>query len=82
MLIFGEGEDRWSFPDPGHPIVDRANRSARGYDGHPLDTAIVLADVVSALAYLTHDCPSTKIACQKLAAIRRAVREMPLPEAE
>ncbi len=82
VIVFGEGDERWSMPDPGHPIVGNANWRAR-YHKHideprtQLDTdALVLADTVSALAYLIHTCPTTKLACEKLAAMRAAVRKL------
>jgi hypothetical protein len=78
LVTFGEGEQRWSFPDPAHPIVDMAQWRTRY--GQPLERAssdaLVLADTVSALHYLIHVCPTTKLACEKLAAMRAAVREL------
>jgi hypothetical protein len=37
---------------------------------------MTLASVASDMAYLVHDCPTTKLACEKLAALRAAVREL------
>ena len=89
VVVFGEGAERWSFPDPGHPIVDRAQHLTRY--GKPFEAgrteeekaALVLADTVSAIAYLIHTCPTTKLACEKLAAMRAAVRKLgPVAEEE
>ena len=38
--------------------------------------ALVLASIVSDMAYLVHACPTTKLACEKLAAMRAAVRKL------
>lgn len=80
VIVFGEGAERWSFPDPGHPIVDRALYGLRyGKTLEETDSrALVLADTVSALRYLLHTCPTTKLACEKLAAVRRAIRDLPV----
>jgi hypothetical protein len=79
VIVFGEGDERWSFPDPGHDIVQQAQHRVRY--GQPLEQcntdALVLGDTVSALAYLLYDCPTTKLAQEKLAAMRRAIRELP-----
>ena len=89
VVVFGEGTERWSFPDPCHPIVDRAQHLTRY--GKPFEAgrteeekaALVLADTVSAIAYLIHTCPTTKLACEKLAAMRAAVRKLgPVAEEE
>lgn len=78
VVIFGDGDQRWSFPDPGHPVVSDAGWRTRY--GRPLEEvnrdALVLADTVSALHYLVHVCPTTKLACEKLAAMRAAVRKL------
>ena len=75
VIVFGEGDRRWSMPDPGHPIVDRAQRETR-YGSPTKSDGLVLADTVSALHYLIHTCPSTKLACEKLAAMRAAARKL------
>ena len=85
VVVFGDGTQRWSMPDPGHPIVARAQRRVRY--GKPLEEAssdaLVLADTASVLAYLIHVCPTTKLACEKLAAMRAAVRKLgPVAEDE
>jgi hypothetical protein len=77
QIVMGHGAERWQFPDPGHDIVERAQRHVRygrsiGGGGNK---ALVLADVASALAYLIYDCPSTTLACEKLAQMRAAVRK-------
>lgn len=74
-LVFGEGTERWSFPDPGHPTVEEAQHSVRyGGDEGKTSGALVLAEVASAVHYLVHTCPTTRLACAKLAEIRRAAR--------
>ncbi len=74
-IIVGDGTEQWSFPDPGHPIVDRAQHATR-YGTPSKSDGLVLADTVSALHYLLYDCPSSKLACEKLAVMRSAVREL------
>ena len=74
----GTGPEQWSLSDPGHPAVSAAQRHVR-YSAplEPLDPhAIVLAEVASDMAYLIYDCPSTKLACEKLAVMRAAVRKL------
>ena len=77
-VFMGTGAGQWSLSDPAHPIVSRAQRHVRY--SKPLgeaDThAMVLASVASDMAYLIHTCPTTKLACEKLAAIRAAVRKL------
>jgi hypothetical protein len=78
QVVFGDGVHRWSMPDPSHPVVKSAQRCVRYGDTpnkHNSD-ALVLADVASAIDYLVHTCPTTKLACEKLAAMRAAVREL------
>jgi len=76
-IVFGEERDRWSLADPGHPLVSRANHDARH---NPLGTSSeqvgVLASITSDMHYLVHTCPSTKLACEKLASLRAAVRAL------
>ena len=77
-VFMGTGEEQWSLADPGHPVVSAAQRHVRyssplaQLDSH----ALVLASVASDMAYLVHDCPSTKLACEKLAKMRAAVRKL------
>ena len=77
-VIFGEGDQRWSMADPGHPLVSEADH--RVHYGRPLEEvdrdAMLLASVARDMAYLVHTCPSTKLACEKLAAMRAAVRKL------
>jgi hypothetical protein len=75
-VIFGEGDERWSLGDPGHPIVDNAQHRVRYGVASGNDGALVLADIVSDMHYLVHVCPDTKQACAKLAALRAAVRRL------
>jgi hypothetical protein len=78
VVVFGEGAQRWSMPDPAHHMVDEAQWRVRYADAKPGD-ALILADTASALAYLIYTCPTTKLACRKLAEMRAAVRELKLP---
>lgn len=72
-VIFGEGDERWSMGDPGHPRVREAAHSSL----RPLPPDVgVLASIVSDMRYLVNDCPTTKEACAKLAALRAAVRKL------
>ena len=86
QIVFGEGTERWSFPDPWHPLVEQAQHRVRYGAPHGRDVAptngdaLVLADTVSALYYLIHTCPSTKLACEKLAKVRAAVRKLGSPD--
>jgi hypothetical protein len=77
-IVFGDGDTRWALGDPCHPIVVAAQHHVRY--SKPLgeaDThALVLASIVSDMAYLVHACPTTKLACEKLAAMRAAVRRL------
>jgi hypothetical protein len=83
-IVFNEGDDmkRYSMADPGHPVVSGANwrvRYSQPFEAPKTQAdidALVLADTVSDLAYLVYDCPSTKLACEKLAALRAAVRKL------
>lgn len=77
-IVFGEGDERWQFPDPGSERISDANWGARhAGDEGKVRNALILAEVASALHYLVHTCPTTKRACEMLAAVRRAVRELP-----
>ena len=77
-VIFGDGAESWSLTDPGHPRVTEADR--RVHWSKPLGEgdadAMVLASVARDMHYLVHTCPSTKLACEKLAAMRAAVRKL------
>lgn len=76
-VIFGEDADRWSMGDPGHPMVCEANRASRySFATMTQGQAMTLGSIASDFAYLVHDCPTTKLACEKLAAMRAAVREL------
>lgn len=76
-VIFGDGDERWSMGDPSHPRVSEARHRAAH---SPLQTSSgdvgVLASIVSDMRYLVNDCPTTKEACAKLAALRAAVRKL------
>jgi len=74
-IVFGEGDERWSISDPGHPVVQEAQHRVR-YEVGEHNHSMTLASVASDMAYLVHDCPTTKLACEKLAALRAAVREL------
>lgn len=76
-VIFGDGMQRWSLGDPGHPRVREAFRVAMQ---NPLGTCTgdvgILSSIVADMQYLVHGCHTTKEACAKLAAIRAAVRKL------
>ena len=75
-VVFGEGTESWSMGDPGHPMVVNAGYRARHGTQSGNDGAMLLASLVSDLHYLVHVCPSMKLACEKLAALRAAVRQL------
>lgn len=66
-------------------MVEEANRRARHAPrstDFPVDS-LLLAEIACDLHYLVHTCPTTKLACQKLAALRAAVRALgPVEEAK
>ena len=70
-VFIGEGTERWSLADPGHPLVVAAHRRAP-----ESATGLMLASVAADMHYLVHTCPTTKLACEKLAAMRAAVRKL------
>jgi hypothetical protein len=76
-VFIGEGTERWSLGDPGHPLVSKANYDSRYNPTAMTDgQKLTLASITSDFAYLVHTCPTTKLACEKLAAMRAAVREL------
>jgi hypothetical protein len=70
-IYFWTKAQQWSVTDPGNNDLFRARQqlSARG-DYLP-------RDVIGDYLYLVYTCPTTKLAQQKLAAIRAAVRTVP-----
>jgi hypothetical protein len=72
-IWFGEGEQRWSVEDPAYPRV--AEEFHRLTD----QKLYYVRGMASTLVYLTSDCPTTKLAQEKLALIRRALRDIPSP---
>lgn len=74
-VVFGKDAERWQMPDPAHPIVDMAQWRTR-YGTPSASDGLVLADTVSVLHYLIHVCPTTTLACAKLAEMRAAVRKL------
>jgi len=75
-VFIGEGDARWSMADPAHPLVVEAHRRAA-----ESQAGLMLASVASDMTYLVHTCPTTKLACEKLAAMRAAVRKLgPVPD--
>lgn len=75
-IWFGYGRDRWSVNDYDNPALDeRRRRMSQESDFLP-------RDVIGDLLYLVFDCPTTKLAQEKLALIRRALREVPSPYPE
>ena len=83
-VIFGEGAERWSMSDPSHPSVEAAYDTARDAIAlGKVDSKIsILSSIASDLNYLINICPTTKLACAKLADIRAAVRKLELEEAD
>ena len=77
-VFIGDGLERWSLADPAHPLVVEAHRHAT-----ESQAGLMLASVASDMHYLVHTCPTTKLACEKLAALRAAVRKLgPVEEEE
>jgi hypothetical protein len=75
-IWFGERGDRWSVNDYDRPeLSGRRRRMTQEGDFLP-------RDVISDFLYLLYDCPTTKLAQQKLAAIRAALRNVPSPYPE
>lgn len=72
-IWFGEGAERWSVEDPDFPRVEDEFRKAT-------DAKLYyVRGLASALLYLVGQCPTTKLAQEKIALIRRALREVPSP---
>ena len=76
-VYFGDGSELWSLSDPGHHLVERADYQVRHGLLEADCDALPLAGVRADMAYLIYDCPTTKLACEKLAAMRAAVRALP-----
>ena len=81
-VIFGDDHGRWQVGDPGSKRAVAAHRACRFGAVAFRDDVAVLASLRSDFAYLVHDCPTTKLACQKLAALRAAVRKLPEEEVD
>ena len=76
-VIFGEGDERWSMGDPGAPQVSEARHQAAHSPLHTSSGQVgILASIVSDMHYLVYSCPTTKEACEKLRALRAAVRQL------
>ena len=75
-IIFGEGDERWSFTDPTSNQAE-ADRHAARYPVPGVAPQYGVAGQADDLAYLLADCPTTKLAVAKLRQIRRAIREKP-----
>lgn len=76
-IWFGEGEEQWSVEDPYYPRVENEFRECTDRQLY------YVRGMASTLMYLIETCPTTKLAQEKLALIRRALREVPNPyEAE
>ncbi len=74
-LVFNEGPERWSAPDPTHPAMGDARHAAR----YPLPGQkpnYSCASQADIYAYLV-TCGTTKRAVEQLREIRRAIRELP-----
>jgi hypothetical protein len=72
-IWFGEGSERWSVEDPDFPRV--ADEFHQATDAK----LYYVRGMASTLRYLTAVCPTTKLAQEKLALIRRALRTVPSP---
>lgn len=72
-IWFGEGEERWSVEDPDFPSV--ADEFHKATDAH----LYYVRGLAGALLYLITQCPTTKLAQEKIALMRRALREVPSP---
>jgi len=73
-LIFGDGPERWSAPDPTAQVFEDGRHRAR----YPLPGEkpnYQVAELADIYAYLVAGCPTTKLAIEKLRAIRKAIRE-------
>lgn len=80
-IVFGEGEDRYQMTDPGQKRTADARHAQRYGSAEELTRSrYVVASIADEYAYLVWTCPTTKDACEKLARLRRAVRELPDPE--
>jgi hypothetical protein len=69
-FFFDSGPERWSAVDLETPRVINATHHLRYGPAPDFDLAQALDD----FRYLVLDCPTTKLAQQKLALIRRAYR--------
>ena len=72
-IIFGEGPERWSVPDPTDARHSEGRHSARYSQPHHISAA----DQAEAFTYLAAICATTDEAVAKLRQIRRAIREKP-----
>lgn len=72
-IIFDEGDRRWSVEDPDFPRVEEEFRVATEAKLY------YVRGLASTLLYLICDCPTTKLAQEKIADIRRALRTVPNP---
>ncbi len=74
VIVFGEGDQRWSAPDPTAANMNDARHAAR-YPLPGVKPNYGVASQADIYVYLTVDCPTTELAIEKLRAIRRAIRE-------
>lgn len=80
-LVFGDGDERWSAPDPTHEKMRDARHAAR-YPLSPYQPNYNCASQAETYEYLVNTCPTTELAVAKLRMIRRAIRELPRNERE
>jgi hypothetical protein len=84
VIVFGEGDERYQMTDPGQKRTGDARHAVRYKSPESLTMSerYLVAGLADEYCYLVWDCPTTKDACEKLAKLRRAVRELPDPEEE
>lgn len=72
-IWFGEGEHRWSVEDPDYPRVADEFRAATDAQLY------YVRGLASTFCYLIGACPTTALATEQLALVRRALRTVPSP---
>lgn len=82
--FFIQSEEGWSFPNPmSDEVCDAEHRARHSPESLSLSDMVILASVADCYRYLLHSCPTTGIALNKLAKMRRLIksvnRERPSP---
>lgn len=72
-IWFGEGDEQWSVEDPDYPRVEDEFHETTERKLY------YVRGLANTLLYLVTACPTTKLAQEKIALIRRALREVPNP---